>query len=89
MIVDGYTQCGGQHPHTAALENLLFTTHGLDSLAEMQAISDRLHGLESEYNGAFPMSDAETQDLFADMQTRLGSICEAKVEALNALQRAI
>jgi hypothetical protein len=35
------------------------------------------------------MSDAETQDLFADMQTRLGSICEAKVEALNALQRAI
>ena len=89
ITVDGHTEYGGQHPHTAALKNILFTTHGLDSLAEMQATSDRLHGLESEYNGAFPMSDAETQDLFADMQTRLYAIYEAKVKALNALQRAI
>ena len=35
------------------------------------------------------MSDAETQDLFADMQTRLCAIYEAAIEALNALQRAI
>ena len=56
--------------------------------SEIHEPRERSHSLASAYNSIFPMRAAETNDLFAETQTRLYTICEAQVETLNVLRRA-
>ena len=67
----------------------LLTSHGIDALEEIETINDSLYAVESELNQAFPRSDDQADDLFADLGSRLHAIYRAEVEALNALKIAV
>ncbi len=59
---------------------------GLDAITP---INDALHDLKGELNDSFPLSEPETSQLLADMQSHLEGIFQAEKEALAALQAAV
>jgi hypothetical protein len=62
---------------------------GSDGLEAITPLNDALHDLKGELNPRFPLSEADTSALLADIQSHLEEIYLAEKEALAALKIAV
>jgi len=67
----------------------LLKTKGESGLAQVGKISEKLNAHEKKLNTSFPLSDVETNRLFAEIQEQLFNIHEAEKRALEALRAAL
>lgn len=62
---------------------------GTPGLKEVNETTRALRDLEAEAAEAFPLSEGQTDELLADMKTRIEAIYRLEVDALGALEKAI
>jgi hypothetical protein len=67
----------------------LFEKKGLAARDETQAINARLAEIKSQVEEAFPMSEAEVQDLLAGLRERVLAIHAIEEKAVGALQALV
>jgi hypothetical protein len=66
----------------------ILKTSSSDGLEAITPINDKLYAIKGELNDDFPLNEAETHDLFADIQSHLEGIYQAEMEALGALRES-
>jgi hypothetical protein len=62
---------------------------GASALDEISETASALRALETEAAEAFPLSEVQTEELLADLRSRIQEIYNAEVEALGALERVV
>jgi hypothetical protein len=67
----------------------LLLSKGDDAAAQMLPLTERLGALQSKYNPAFPLSDAEVDRLFSTLGEQLLALYDAETAALEQLRGAI
>ncbi|UCG26200.1 MAG: DUF4872 domain-containing protein, partial [Chloroflexota bacterium] len=67
----------------------IFLKQGADGLEAITPINDALHELKGELNDNFPLNEAATATLLADIQAHLEGIYQAEKETLAALETAV
>jgi len=73
----------------ATKKRTLFEKKGAAARDETQAINARLAEIKSQVEKAFPMSEAEVQDLLADLRQRVLAIHAVEEKAVEALQALV